>query len=643
MKKKLFMLLLIAVTAVCLVLGISACSDGTLGLEYVLSSDSTYYIVMGIGSARVTNITIPSEIKGKPVKEIRYRAFEGCNFTSITIPDSITSIGSYAFYGCDSLGSISISNNVTSIGEYAFEGCNSLEYNEYDNALYLGNNDNPYAILIKSNNDNIVNCNINENTKIIADGAFRACKSLKNISIPNSVIYIGTYTYDDCAAIESISVDKENKIYHSDGNCLIETDTGSLIRGCKNSIIPDDGSITSIGNSAFYNCSSLESIAIPNSVTSIGSYAFYNCSSLESIAIPNSVTSIDSSGFSECSSLENLTIPDSVTTLGDSAFSGCSSLKNIIIGNGVTSINWTTFFCCDSLENIVIGNGVTSIEDFDFENYKLLKNVTIGDSVTTIDNYAFYECNSLESVTIGNSVNSIGSYAFLNCSALKNIIIPNTITFIGENAFDGCNSLKYNEYDNAFYIGNNENPYVVLIKAKDSKIVSCNININTKVIYDEAFENCTSIKSITIPDEVTYIGHYAFYYCSSIKSMTIPNNVTLIGSGSFAACESLENIAIGDNVTSIGNSAFLWCSSIKNIVIPNSVTSIGDGAFEVCSSLESIVIGNGVTSIGEWVLNDCVSLKAVYYTGSESQWNKIDIGDNNSYLTNINIIFNYNN
>ena len=127
MKKKLLMLLLIAITTVCLVLGISACSDGTLGLEYVLSSDSTYYMVMGIGSAQGTDITIPSKIKGKPVKEIRYRAFEGCNFTSITIPDSITSIGSYAFYGCDLLKSISISNNVTSIRGNAFQVCSSLE------------------------------------------------------------------------------------------------------------------------------------------------------------------------------------------------------------------------------------------------------------------------------------------------------------------------------------------------------------------------------------------------------------------------------------------------------------------------------------------------------------------------------------
>ncbi len=186
-------------------------------------------------------------------------------------------------------------------------------------------------------------------------------------------------------------------------------------------------SVTSIGYSAFYSCSGLTSITIPNSVTSIGTYAFWRCSGLTSITIPNSVTSISEWAFYECSSLTSVTIGNSVTSIGDMAFEGCSSLTSVTIGNSVTSIGYRAFYECSGLTSVTIPNSVTSIGADAFYNCSGLTSVTIGNSVTSIGGYAFYNCSGLTSVTIGNSVTYIGYEAFYNCSGLTSIVSKATV------------------------------------------------------------------------------------------------------------------------------------------------------------------------------------------------------------------------
>ena len=181
-------------------------------------------------------------------------------------------------------------------------------------------------------------------------------------------------------------------------------------------------SVTSIGYSAFYSCSGLTSITIPNSVTSIGNYAFWRCSGLTSITIPNSVTSISEWAFYECSSLTSVTIGNSVTSIGDMAFEGCSSLTSVTIGNSVTSIGYRAFYECSGLTSVTIPNSVTSIGESAFSWCSSLTSVTIPNSVTSIGESAFSWCSSLTSVTIGNSVTSIGFGAFYGCNGLTSIV-----------------------------------------------------------------------------------------------------------------------------------------------------------------------------------------------------------------------------
>ena len=200
-------------------------------------------------------------------------------------------------------------------------------------------------------------------------------------------------------------------------------------------------SVTSIGQNAFYECSGLTSITIPNSVTSIGNDAFYECSGLTSITIPNSVTSIGENVFYYCSGLTSVIIPNSVTCIGKWAFYACSGLTSVTIGSGVTSIGASAFEFCIGLTTVIIPSSMTSIGLRTFYGCRGLTSVTIPNSVTSIGGYAFYGCSGLTSVTIPNNVMSIGDGAFSGCNGLTSVTIPNSVTSIGNKAFSDCSSL----------------------------------------------------------------------------------------------------------------------------------------------------------------------------------------------------------
>lgn len=227
----------------------------------------------------------------------------GCDDSVIPSDGSVTSIGDSAFFGCRGLTSITIPDSVTDIGWNAFFDCK------------------------------FTSVTIPNSVTSIDRSAFAYCDKLTSIAIPDSVISIGSTAFTGCDGIESLVVTTGNKKYHSANNCIIETETKNLIIGCKTSIIPSDGGVTSIGKEAFSNCSKLTSIVIPDNVTSIGDHAFSSCYGLTSVTIGNGVTSIGRGVFYRCEGLTSVTIPNSVTSIGNSAFENCSGLTSMIVLN----------------------------------------------------------------------------------------------------------------------------------------------------------------------------------------------------------------------------------------------------------------------------------------------------------------------
>lgn len=375
------------------------------------------------------------------VTSIEEGAFGKCDgLTSVTIPNSITSIGKGAFSGCG-ITSLNIPNSVISIGEQAFSSLinlNSITV-EAGNSQY-DSRDKCNAIIETSTNSLLFGCSkttIPNSVTSIGDWAFQDCLDLASITIPNSAISIGEGAFYGCIKL-------------------------------KNIIIPNN--MTTIGNGAFSHCSDLVSVTIPNSVLFIGNQAFAGCSSLTSIIIPSSVTSIGNGAFAGCN-LSSVTIPNSVTFIGNGAFSGCDGLtietgnknydsrdncnaiiesaKNILISgctntsipNSVTSIGDDAFSGCSGLTSLIIPNSVTSIGDRAFEACTYLTSVSISNSITSIGNGTFSLCYYLPSITIPNSVTSIGSNAFFYCPNLTTVTIGTGITWIDNQAFDYCEKL----------------------------------------------------------------------------------------------------------------------------------------------------------------------------------------------------------
>ena len=434
---------------------------------------------------------------------------------------------------------------------------------------------------------------------------------------------------------------------YKDGNIVTNIDIPAVYTyDVKNGKRSKKYKITSIQGNCFYECTSLESVTIPETVTIIGEHSFERCSSLTNITISNSVTDIEEYAFAECYSLKSITIPDSVVNIGIYVFQKCIALESITIPDSVISIGKYAFQECTALKSINIGNGLKGIEACTFEEASSLESITIPDNIEYIDYKAFNLCTALKSIYIGKGVRIIGPNNFSQCP-LNTLTVDkdNDFLWIFPCTFSGCNQLTEITKngstipiptDSGIVTKNNitfvdskldnltdsviqkiEIPeQITLIPSYafygNKKLKEATLNKGIKIIKETAFQGCTALKSITIPEGVTSIESQAFKGCTALEEMTIPNSATYMGDYVFKNCTSLEEMTISDSVTHIGKEAFCDCTALKNITLSKNLTIIESFTFAGCENLNNVTIPEGVTVIANSAFGKSSNNKVCY-------------------------------
>jgi hypothetical protein len=412
----------------------------------------------------LTNVVIPNS-----VTNLGGAAFSGClGLTDVTIPGSVISIGDGAFSDCLGLTDVTIPGSVVSIGDWAFARCRGLTSLTLLNGLAS-----------------------------IGSRAFWYCDALSAVTIPNSVTNIGDFAFSLCSALCSVTIGRG--VTNLTGFSFSFSDYSVLTNITVDSLNPAYSSLEGVlftkGMIALivFPAAKLSAYTVPNGVTSIGKDAFYECSGLTGLILPSSLSNIGAGAFYGCGGLASVTVPDSVTNIGPSAFSACAGLTNIT----VNSLNPAY----DSAEGALFNKGLNALLAFPAGKHG---SYAVPDSVTTIGDGAFSGCSGLTGLVLPNSLSNIGAGAFSGCDGLASLIIPDNVTNLGAGAFSACAGLT-------------------------------NIVLGNRVpsIGSMAFSWCAALRSLTIPASVTNIDSDAFLFCSGLSSLYFAGNAPLVGIGLF--------------------------------------------------------------------------------------------------------------
>ena len=513
-------------------------------------------------------------------------------YTDFTVPDSVEIISMYAFSGCATLRSVIIPDTVKHIGEGAFSNCSSLE-----------------------------NVTLPDGIKEIKSFMFKDTKALKTVIIPDSVESIGANAFYS-SGIEEISLSANlKKIGHS-AFC------SSSLRSV---VIPD--SVTEIAIYAFWYCKDLTQVTLPEQLESIGRNAFSNTAITE-IIVPAGVDSIYSDAFDYCNSLESILFSSDTEDVAElylknTAFyknqnnweNGALYINDILVAvdktvsgtftvkEGTRVILSNAFLRCDQITEIVIPEGVEKIGQNAFRGCSSLMAVQLPSSLEEITMYMFDECTALAEINIPDGVKEICANAFYDCSALEKIEIPESVEMISGSAFIG--TAYYNNEDNwtgdALYFDE------MLVKVKKTASGVFSVREGTKIICDQAFESCSGLTEILIPESVTSIGYSAFQNCFKLKDISLPSGLLKLDSSAFIGCEALESITIPEGINEIPGYCFYSCDALKTVNMHDNITAIGACAFYACSSLSEMKLPEEVLSIGDAAFAYCESLKDIEF------------------------------
>ena len=546
----------------------AVCETGQTLWYDILSMVPPYTVAVSAPSDITGDLIIPATVEHNgtvfSVVAVKDRGFSSrWDLTSVVFPEGLVSIGSEAFQQCIRLESVTLSNTVETIDVAAFSWSSLASITMSDGLVSIGASafeQCRFASIVLP--DGLTN---------IGNKAFSWCTNLTSLAIPASVSFIGeAIVYGN--KLQSISVDAQNSVYDSRGNCnaIIETAANRLIAGCQNTVIPN--TVVEIGDMAFADAFYIVSIEIPNSVQIIGKSAFAG-TRLKSVSIGNSVFDIREGAFSGCY-FHELVIPNSVVRIGDGAFRNCDSIVSLTIGESVRSIGASAFYFGRSLENLVIPN-----------------------SVDTIYNSAFEMCDKLKTANLGKTV-YIGRAAFKDCKELVELTIPETVTYIANLAFDDCTNLTTVNFNavNCTFMGDGYSP----------------------------FSGCNSFSNLIFGDQVSVVPNYAFRTCRFLTSVDFPNSLETICRNAFERCYKLSAVSFGSSLKTIGGEAFLDCGSLSAVSFPDALTEIGSKAFMNDTALISLHLGKSVSSIGSSAFYNCPKLQTITVSSENETFDSRD-------------------
>ena len=573
-------------------------------------------VTVGAGAFRscysVTEISLPTTLK-----TIESYAFYGCSkLTSIAIPEDVTSIGGYAFYNCYELVSVSMPETLETIEANTFYGCSKLASIEIpDGVMSIGAS-------AFQNCSALTGIALPEGVEIIENNAFYGCSKLASIKIPASVTSIGEYAFNGCAALTSVVIPAN---VTSIGN--------SAFRNCtslKTVTFAAGSKLESIDRLAFDGCSALQSITLPGSIKTLGMYTFQKCTSLETADLSAlTVTSLPGYFMSGCTKLATLTLPVTLTTLGSNCFEKCTALESVSLPAGLTGIESSAFNGA-GLKSITLPEGLKGIGGSAFQDCKALASVNFPDSITSLGSWAFMGCTSLtaadlssltvtkipskfmsgctalESLTLPPALKTVDKKAFYNCTSLKSVSFPATLTEVGESAFENVPLISLS-------FANGERSYLRIYKMafKNNHLTALTLpDIGTGYyhLYAEAFGG-EKLTTLTVgvhdyaSDKVdasetnysTVSGNYDSYVGpfngQPLTTVTLPADCTVVPNGLFGTSK-LDNLDFLDSrVTQVGKYAFYGCDTLDqadfNALLPR-VTAMGDFAFSDCDGLTTI-------------------------------------------------------
>ncbi len=513
------------------------------------------------GCTGLTSIAIP-----KSVTSIGYRVFSNCTgLASIAIPNSVTSIGESAFEGCAGLTSIAIPKSVTSIGYCAFSNCTSLVSVVW-NAKSCGDFSTYYESPFYYVSNQITSFTLGNEVEHIPVYLCLGMNNFSSITIPNSVTSIGLGAFFGCTGLVSV-------VWNA--------------KSC--------GDFSTYSESPFHDISTqvhkkIISFTFGNEVEHIPAYLCFRMENLSLISIPNSVKSIGSSAFSGCTGISDISIPNSVKSIGSSAFSGCTGLENVEWkvknqGNYGDYSN-SPFYKANNVNTFRFGNEVEQIPAYLCYGMEKLFSVTIPNGVTSIGSGAFSGCTGISDISIPNGVTSIGSGAFSGCTGISDISIPNGVTSIGDSAFSGCTGLKiveWNVKNQGDYGGYSNSPF-------------CKAN---------------NVDTFRFGSEVERIPAYLCCEMEKLSLITIPNSVTVIGRSAFEGCTGFTSVTIGNGIEYISMHAFSGCTGLTQIYLEaQTVPNCDPQSFYGVDPNIPIFVPCGTKEVyqsdHDWKLNNCI-------------------------------------